>query len=133
MILMASRRFHETCGDNSENSEDSDAFTRLAGSNYKGCDATPVIIMRDLYGRDFGIISIIAIMTLTLLFAGAPRCLLDGKRDGQSTLRSSISRSYIAQAIRTPRQTFCRGVGTTPLKGGVKLHRKSVFSNPVNT
>jgi hypothetical protein len=70
MILMASRCFHETCGDNSENSEDSDAFTRLAGSNYKGCDVTPVIIMRDLYARDFGIISIIAIITLTLLFAG---------------------------------------------------------------
>jgi hypothetical protein len=69
-ILMASRHFHEMCGDNSENSEDSDAFTRLAGSNYKGCDATPVIIMRDLYVRDFGIISIIAIITLTLLFAG---------------------------------------------------------------
>jgi hypothetical protein len=69
-ILMASRRFHEHCGDHSENSDDSDAFTRLAGSNYKGCDATPVIIMRDLYARDFGIISIIAIITLTLLFAG---------------------------------------------------------------
>jgi hypothetical protein len=67
---MASRHFHETCGDKSENSDDSDSFTRLAGSNYKGCDSTPEIIMRDLYPRDFGIISIIAIITLTLLFAG---------------------------------------------------------------
>jgi hypothetical protein len=63
-------RFTRLAGSNFDDSDDCESFMRLAGGNYKGRDANLVIIMRDLYARNFAIISILAIITLTLLFAG---------------------------------------------------------------
>jgi hypothetical protein len=52
--------------------------------------------------------------------------------EGPSILQNSTLRSNIAQAIGTPRQTSYRGVGTTPLRRGVKL-KKSACSNLEST